>query len=179
MAAVFAALSLVGCGHGSSHAAPPGAATTSTTTSSSQTSNGTVGAGPSPTASPSSVPTAQNLVVTDALRTQLVAAGAALHQLTAADFSGLQPGLTYYALDAKTGTYWAGASLVPSPGSYQAQVSTQDDGSYLLFERQAGGSWVARDVGLAGSFGTPCPVAVPPDVLAVWGWAPGTCRPRA
>lgn len=181
VAAFMATFLLAGCGHGSSHAAPPGG-TTTPTTGSSAISLGqpgqTIGAGSTPSASSSTVTPVQNLVVTDSLRAQLVAAGAALHQLTAADFTGLQPGLTYYAFDAQTDTFWAGAGLVPSPTSYQAQVSTQDDGSYILFERQAGGSWIGRDVGQAGAVGTPCPVVVPPGVLSVWGWPAGSCRPR-
>jgi hypothetical protein len=106
----------------------------------------------------------------------LIQAGAALNSLQASDYTGLAPGETYYAYDATTATYWAGAALVPSPSSMQAQVSVQDDGSYLLFSRPANGAWSARDVGVAGSEGSVCPVAVPPAILALWNWAPGTCR---
>jgi hypothetical protein len=106
----------------------------------------------------------------------LLQAGAALNSLQASDYTGLAPGETYYAYDATTSTYWAGAALVPSPSSVQAQVSVQDDGSYLLFSRPADGAWTAQDVGVTGIDGSVCPVAVPPAILALWNWAPGTCR---
>jgi hypothetical protein len=117
-------------------------------------------------------------VVTAAVRSQLVAAGAALNNLPASDYTGLRPGETYYAYDAATRTYWAGAALSPSPSSTPAQVAAQDDGAYLLFEQPQGGSWKASDVGLAGTpEGTACPVAVPAGILSLWGWNPGSCRP--
>ena len=122
-------------------------------------------------------PAAENLPVTAAVRTQLVEAGAALNGLPGADYTGLVPGDTYYAYDPATATYWAGAALAPSPSSLRAQVSTQDDGSYLLFRRPPGQPWSAEDVGLAGIGGTTCSLSVPATVLAVWRWAPGSCRP--
>lgn len=119
----------------------------------------------------------ENLTITNADRAQLVAAAAALNNVPAADFVGLVPGDTFLAYDGPTATYWAGAKLDPG-SSMQAQVSTQDDGSYILFHRPAGANWIAQDVGLAGAGagGTPCP-AVPSTILALWNWGPGTCRP--
>jgi hypothetical protein len=119
---------------------------------------------------------AQNLAVTNDIRAQLLAAGAASHGLPASDYLGLQPGETYYAVDA-TGVHWAGAGLAPSPSSMPAQVANQDDGAYLLFEEPVGGAWQVFNVGLAGVGGTPCPTAVPPAVVAIWGWPPAHCRP--
>jgi hypothetical protein len=117
-------------------------------------------------------------VVTADLRSQLVAAGAAHNSLPASDYTGLRPGETYYAYDAGTQTYWAGASLDPSPSSTPAQVAAQDDGAYLLFSRVRGGSWTVYDVGLAGTQeGSACPVTVPSAVLGLWGWPPDSCRP--
>jgi hypothetical protein len=140
----------------------------------------TIPAPSSTTAAPSTSagqPTS-NLVVTDAVRAQLVAAGASLNELSAADYTGLRPGETYYAYDAATTTYWAAAGLQPSPTSTPAQVATQDDGAYLLFERPARGQWKGYDVGLAGArYGGKCPIAVPATVLVLWTWAPGSCRP--
>jgi len=119
-----------------------------------------------------------NLVVTDEIRSQLVAAGAALNSLPPSAYTGLVPDETYYAYDAATATYWAGAGLVPSSSSTRAQVSVQDDGAYLLFERPSGGTWKASDVGLAGTAdGTACTVTVPAAILTLWNWAPGSCRP--
>ncbi len=120
---------------------------------------------------------ASNLVVTDQVREQLVAAGAQLNDLPGSDYTGLRPGETYYGYDPATKTYWAGAGLLPSPSSTPAQVSTQDDGAYLLFERPPGGSWIAHDVGLAGVEGATCPVQVPAQILRLWGWSSGSCRP--
>jgi hypothetical protein len=74
-------------------------------------------------------------------------------------------------------TYWAGASLIPSPSSYQAGVANQDDGAYVLFKRPADGAWTGVLVGLAGYGGTPCPETPPPAVGALWNWPAGGCRP--
>jgi len=125
---------------------------------------------------------ASDLHITTQVRADLVAAGAAARHLTASDFKGLAPGETYYAFDATTHTYWAGAALVPSSSSYQAQVSSQDDGGYTLFHRTAGGSWIAQDGGMVGpNSGTgagPCATVPPTDVLAIWGWPANSCHPN-
>jgi hypothetical protein len=121
-------------------------------------------------------PRAQDLQVTTEVRAQLLAAGAASQGLTDADYVGLRPDETYYAVDA-AGVHWAGAALNPSRLSMPAMVASQDDGAYLLFERPAGGGWRVFDVGLAGVAGSPCPIVVPPPVLALWGWPVHSCRP--
>jgi len=115
--------------------------------------------------------------VTGAVRQSLLAAGAASHHLTPSDYTGLRAGETFYGYDPSTSTYWAAAALDPSPTSVQAQVSSQDDGSYLLFEMATGGSWTVYDDGLAGVGGTRCPVTVPPALVALWGWPAGACTP--
>lgn len=120
----------------------------------------------------------KNLSVSGAIRAELLQAGATLDGLPTKAFTGLVPGETYYAYDPATATYWAGAALVPSKNSLRAQISVQDDGSYLIFSRHVGSTWKAKDVGLTGIAGTKCPVIVPAPVLAVWNWARGTCRPR-
>ena len=123
------------CIRDSTTTAPPAASGSTTTTTAAPT-------GP------------QNLTVTDQLRSELVAAFAAAHTLTASDYTGLQPGTTYYAYDPSTMTYWAGASVVPSSSSVNAQVSTQDDGSYAIFSQiGAGGTWKVSDVGATGEQG--------------------------
>ncbi len=127
----------------------------------------------------STTPPARNLAVTSAVRTQLIKAGAALNSLPASDYTGLAPGLTYYAYDPATKTYWAGASLVASRSSQQAEVSVQDDGSYVLFKRPASGTWKAADVGMTGIGGSKCKTSVPASVLKLWHWAAGACRPHA
>jgi hypothetical protein len=132
---------------------------------------------PSGSSQPPSVGSTANLVVTDQVRVELVKAGAALNHIPATDYVGLRSGQTYYAYDPATKTYWAGGTLVPSLSSTRAQVSIQDDGAYLLFERPASGAWRAYDVGLAGLEGARCPVTVPSSVLQVWGWPVNSCRP--
>ena len=177
-AAVIGAMALGACS-----AAPAPPATTRSASTSAPPRSGTVTSGGAGTAttSPSTTTTAlatANLVVTGEIRSELTAAGAALNSLPASAYTGLRPGETYYAYDATTQTYWASAGLVPSASSMQAQVSTQDDGAYLLFSRPAGGTWKAHAVGLAGTpEGSPCPIAVPAAVLQLWHWAAGSCRP--
>jgi len=159
------ALGLAACSAGTTDNA------SGTSTSASSASPTTIA--PTTTSAPTS-----DLAVTDAIRSQLVAAGAALNSLPPSDYTGLRPGETYYAYDGATQTYWAGGALSPSPASTPAQVAAQDDGAYLLFERPQGRVWKAFDVGLAGTAeGSPCPVTVPTPILNLWGWDPGSCRP--
>jgi hypothetical protein len=120
---------------------------------------------------------AKNVVVTPAVRSQLVAAGAEMHKLTSSDYMGLAKGDTYYAYDPSTQTYWAGAALVPRPSSMRAEVGNQDDGAFLDFDRKPGGGWRAYPAGVPGSTEYTCAVKVPPAVLTVWGWPSGTCNP--
>jgi hypothetical protein len=167
-------LGLAACGGGSPGGAGAPAGASSTTASTVAGAPSSSGAGTTTT----SAAGARNLVVTDAIRAQLVAAGAQLNSLPSSDYAGLRAGETYYAYDPTTQTYWAGAGLDPAASATQAQIAAQDDGAYLLFERAGGGAWKAYDVGLAGTQGTTCPVHVPDGVLALWGWAAGSCRPR-
>lgn len=163
-----AAWAFAGCTIGStkSSSGPPAA----TTTTASPTTTTTA---PATTTSPTG---ATDLKVTDQIRAQLLAAGAASKGLSPSDYTGLLPGMTYYAYDAQTSTYWAGAGLVPTNNSYQAQVSNQDDGAYLVFQMPAGGTWSATPTGAAGPNAV-CQVQIPAAVLTVWHWAPGTCLP--
>jgi hypothetical protein len=136
----------------------------------------------STTANPASSPSpsatgVENLVLTDAIRAQLVAAAAKLHGLPASAYVGLVPGESFYGFDPATNTYWAGGALDPSPSSQQAQVSVQDDGGYYIFQEPAGGSWTASAEGLAGIEGAKCSVQIPPALVALWHWAPGACHP--
>jgi hypothetical protein len=156
---------------------------TSTTSSTSSTSRTTGATGSSTTSSTGARPaTAINVPVTDEVRSELVSAGSALNNIPASEFSGLAPGLTYYGLDRSTGVYWAGARLVAAPSSdpsnpTQAQVSTQDEGSYYVFRQSPGGGWTAYASGNTGQ-DTPCPVTIPAAVLQMWGWPPASCRPN-
>ena len=163
---------LAGCGSSGG-----GSSTSASTTTTSMTATTQTGTSTGTSSTTSTTAGAQNLVVTKALRATLVAAGAAHSSLPASDYTGLRHGVTYYAYDAATNSYWAGASLVPKSTSLPAQVSAQDDGGYLLFTKPAGGSWTVYSVGMAGIGGSPCPIAVPASVLSVWGWGAGRCNP--
>lgn len=163
-------LALGACSSGSSNAK-------STTTTAAQTTTTARTTGSTARSSTTTSPTGvQNLPVTDELRTQLVAAGAALHHTKPSDYTGLAAGLTYYAYDPSTKTYWAGARLEPKQNAEQAQVASQDEGSYLLFTRTATGSWSATDVGQTGPDST-CAKTPPAAVALAWQWKPGTCVP--
>lgn len=137
--------------------------------------------GTSPTSLATASAGATNVVVTDQIRAELLAAGAGVNDIPVAQYTGLAPGLTYDALDRATATDWAGARLVPAASSdpsspTQAQVASQDDGSYYIFTRPEGGSWTAHAAGASGPE-SPCSVTIPPAVVAAWGWPPGSCRP--
>ncbi len=169
--AALCAIALAGCSSTASQSTSTSSTTSQPATTSSSPATST------PSAPTSTTPSTGNLAVTSLVESQLVQAGAALNSLPASAYTGLAAGRTYYAYDAETKTYWAGAALVPSNSSKQAQVSVQDDGSYLLFSRPAGGAWTAEDVGLTGIAGTKCPKSVPTAILTLWHWAAGTCRP--
>ena len=130
-----------------------------------------------PPASANASPAAKNLVLTTAIRAQLVAAAAKLNGLPASAYLGLVHGKSYYGFDPATNTYWAGAALNPSPSSERAQVSVQDDGGYYVFEEPAGGSWTASAEGMAGIEGAKCSVQIPPALVALWHWQAGACHP--
>ena len=165
-AALAGAVSLAAC---SNPASQP--ATAPTTSPGIATS-----AAPPASASPSPAG-AENLVLTDAIRAQLIAAAARLNGLPASAYLGLVHGESYYGFDPATHTYWAGAALVPSPSSLRAQVSVQDDGGYYIFEKPAGGSWTASAEGLTGIEGAPCSVHIPPALVVMWHWPAGACHP--
>ena len=118
-----------------------------------------------------------NLPVTDDVRAQLVQAGAVLTRQPADQYTGLQPGKTYYAYDPDNDTYWAAAAL-SGPKTFQAAVMLQDANSYMIFHRQSqGGTWVAIGVGFGpiSSGEEPCPL--PPEMHDLWQWPPGACYP--
>jgi hypothetical protein len=168
-AVVSFSLALAGCssGTGQSTSKTPASGSTSTTSA------------PKPAAS-STTTTAlatRNLVVTPDVRAALLAAGASSENLPVSDYTGLAPGRTYYAYDATTATYWAGAQLIPTSSSLPAQVASQDDGAYLLFSRSGSGAWTVTDDGVGAVPGTKCPAPVPADILALWNWPSGTCNP--
>jgi hypothetical protein len=156
---VACALAIAGCGSSSS-------STATTTTTGVPVIHGTTTTAPSVTV---------NLTVTPSLRATLLAAAAKEIGLPVSDFTGLTAGKTYYAYDPATKTYWAGAQLVASPASQQAQVSTQDDGSYYLFVQPVThNTWAVYADGLGTVPGAHCAIVTPPSIRTVWGWSLST-----
>ena len=172
---IAATLALSGCGGSGSSGS---AATVTDTVTVTQDATGSSAASTA-VSGQTTASGAQNLVVTNAIRTQLLAAGAALHQLPVSDYTGLVKGETYYALDPATGDHWAGAALIPGKSSQKAQIGNQDDGAYLVFRRTGSGPWKAWDAGIPGNNNFTCAVMPPAGVLGVWNWAPRTCHPRS
>jgi hypothetical protein len=122
-------------------------------------------------------PGAVNLTMSASVRESLLKAGAAAHDLPARDYLGLAHGTAYYAYDAQNHTFYAAASLVPSPHSMRAEVGAQDDGAYDLFTRPAhSNTWKVYADGLTGSDGATCPLTIPETVRRVWGWT-RACQP--
>jgi len=155
---------------------PTSSSTTSTTSSPSPPSTTTTA---STSTTQGSSASAVNLPVTDAVRQELINAGAAVNNIPPSQYTGLAPGLTYYAVDKSTNTYWAAARLVPgmTAADTQAQIASQDQGSYYLFKMPSGGTWTAYADGQVGPSST-CPKTVPPaNVVSAWGWAAGSCWP--
>ena len=137
--ALMAALAVAGCG-GSGKSASTSTSTSTVTRTVTVTQPATGGGASTAVSGQTTAAGAQNLVVTDAIRSQLLAAGAALHQLPVSDYTGLVRGQTFYALDPATGDHWAGAALIPSKSSQKAQIGNQDDGADLVFRRTGSGS---------------------------------------
>jgi hypothetical protein len=119
---------------------------------------------------------AVNLPLTDDVRAQLVQAGAVLTAQPAAQYTGLEPGKTYYAYDPDDDTYWAAAALSGAK-TFQAGVMLQDANSYMIFRKTSGGTWVGfRDgYGPIATGDEPCPL--PPSIRDVWQWPTGKCYP--
>jgi hypothetical protein len=95
-------------------------------------------------------------------------------------FVRLYKGSAYYAIDNKTGIYWAAGSTVPNHDSERAEVYSQDEGAYTIFVLRLGREWKVYDAGRDGPearSGAQCPIKIPADVLEVWQWAPNTCDP--
>jgi hypothetical protein len=170
------AISMLAAGCGGSSSTTTVTVHSTTTVGSTVVSTGDGSGGGSTTASSSK---AQNVVATATVKQALLAAGAAMHHLPASDYTGLQKGLTYYAFVPSTDTHWAGAALIASTSSQEAQVGDQDDGAYLDFKRVGSGTWRAYPGGLPGTGSFKCMVAIPPSVIALWGWASGACHPSS
>ena len=144
---------------------PGGSTSTSSTTTSAGSTASTLTAGGSP----------RNLVATTQLKAQLLTAFAAAKGVPQSDFTGPDPGTTYYAVIPSTGAYWALAHFTPtSSAGYQVDVGMQDGGAEGVFtEVQGSTTWSVR----FGTFPFPCPGGPVPDALVrLWGLAyPSGC----
>jgi predicted lipoprotein with Yx(FWY)xxD motif len=131
-----------------------------------------------PPTTTTTVAATQNLSITPAVIKSLLQAGAAYHSLPSKDFTGLAPGMTYYAFDPANNTFYAAAGLDASPNSLQAQIGDQDDGGYNIFVRVATATnWTVYNDGLGAAQDVKCPITFPGSVLAVWNWKAGSCFP--
>ena len=120
-----------------------------------------------------------NLPVTDDVQSQLLPAGATLTGYPASEYTGLEPGETYYAYDPNSDTYWAAAAL-SGPKTFDAGVMLQDANSYMMFRKSGqGGTWVPFRVGYGPGAAMPpdgdCPL--PPAIHDLWQFMPGFCKP--
>ena len=114
-----------------------------------------------------------NVPVTDDVRAQLLEAGATLTGHPASEYTGLQPGTTYYAYDPNSETYWAAAAL-SGPKTFDAGVMLQDANSYMMFRKSGqGGTWVPFRVGYGPGAAMPpagdCPLPANPENIAMQG----------
>jgi hypothetical protein len=92
-------------------------------------------------AAPMSSGGVQNLIVSAAVRSELLAAYAADKRIPASDVRGV-PGSVYYAYVPATATYWAMATYGPvSTDSLTVEVGFQDGGSDGLFKKTGSGPW--------------------------------------
>jgi hypothetical protein len=117
----------------------------------------------------------QNLIVSAAVRSELIAAYAALRHIPTSDMYGV-PGSVYYAYQRARGTYWALAKYEPVSSDPQAvTVGFQDGGSDGFFKRTGSGPW---QVSLGGE-PEACtqPRFFPQPVLAAWALLPTATPP--
>ncbi len=169
-----------GCGSGSSSSAGSSTTATSASASSQSSTASSIAAqsssSSSTVASTSSTSTTagaglKNLTVTDAVRSDLVAAFVAFRGFHASDISGTRPGSVYEAEDLSSGTYWALADFSPSASApQQVLVGMQDGGQEGLFKKVgAGGSWTVS----VGSAPTQCAqhTFFPAAVVTLWALA--------
>lgn len=91
----------------------------------------------------------RNLVVTSAVRSELIAVFVAYRRLLPSEVAGTVPGSVYYADDPATGTYWALARFEPSrTDSLSVRVSFQDGGAFTFFRKAGTGAWQAQGGGM-------------------------------
>ena len=100
-------------------------------------------------ASPGESTGIQNLLVSSAVRSQLIAAYVAMRQIPAPDVSGTEPNGVYYAYDPATNTYWALAHFTPTQGDpLSVQYGFQDGGDIGMFTKIGSGPWSVQSGGM-------------------------------
>jgi hypothetical protein len=124
-----------------------------------------------PAAGSSAAPTlqggVQNLVISDAVRSQLTAAFVAHYGISQSDVAGTYPGTVYYAYDPATDTYWAAAQFMPSSTApMNVLVEFQDGGNFGMFQKSGSGPWQLSIAGDPPSCSYP--KFFPQAVLMAW-----------
>src|SRR5215472_10726533 len=157
---------------GNGSAPPSSQATVSPSTSATMTQAASAATvAPSVTPTPSATPGGiQDLVVTSAVRSGLIAAYAFVRGMSTSWVAGTTPGSVYYAYDPATDTYWAMAHFDPSaivPQSPDIAAGFQGPGAFGFFKKVGSGAWR----GIQGGYETLCNESqwFPLPVLAVWG----------
>lgn len=163
---------LTACGNNN---APSASGTTTTTTSSATTTSAPAATTTTGASTATTSGAAQNLPVTDAIKSDITAVYVAHNNLPAAQVAGTAPGSVYYGFIPSTNTYWAIASFVPtSNSSTQTQVAMQDDGCCGIFTMTSGGNWTF----VSGFLGSPCTGQIPASLMALWDLtSPGDSAP--
>jgi hypothetical protein len=103
------------------------------------------------TAASAGIPTSraslQNLLVTPAVRDQLVHAYVTARGYQPGWIAGTEPGTVYYAHDHATGSYLAWAGFLAAAGApQQVSVGLQDDGARTAFRRTQNSSWQTYNI---------------------------------
>jgi hypothetical protein len=121
--------------------------------------------GPPQSAAPAGI---RNLLVTPAVRSQLLTPYLTMMDFKAADIAGTVPDSIYYAYDPATRTYWALAIYKASRNApMNVLVNLQDGGNAGMYTKTAAGPWHVTRGGVPwecveGQY-------FPEAVLAVWG----------
>ncbi|MEP6800194.1 MAG: hypothetical protein ABI890_18705 [Lapillicoccus sp.] len=99
-------------------------------------------------ASPSTHPAAlRNMVLTDAVRVQLVHAYVVALHYQPEWITGTRPGSVYYAYDGASNTYLAWTAFESAPGAPEkVLVGMQDGGVMTAFHQRPGAPWETYDI---------------------------------
>jgi cytoskeletal protein RodZ len=172
------AVAVAGCSAFSS-SSPTDTPASSAATASSQASPPASVSAAAPAATPSATSSSggvENLVASAAVKSELLAAFAAYHNIPVSDVVGSTRDL-YYTYDPATNTYWALASYAPaSTDPLSVTVTFQDGGQTLFYKKSGSGPWQYEQMGQPGV----CSEwrFFPQAVLVAWAMpapGPGVC----